>query len=268
MVCLTDRLNPVIISALRLFVGVLGYPKGSALELLDGTLKLRHCTDLFTMRLHPWSLPIVGNGSGKRQFITPGHLLDEGGNVGKRVRLTRKTRPGVISHYNPDPGHPTPRRWKRLRAPSSEGDGVRWADLAIFFFCTWGRLEPAFGGNRRGGVPAGQSSRRDQCTGAGPCYLTARVHEHEQTRSCYTMSAPQPPQPPQSVFLHSVTVCPCCLSKTSGGRHGKPWRTRWEQCCKAPQGAPSPSVASPRAADGADGLVRSSPPRCASGGER
>ena len=60
--------------------------------------------------------------SGKRHFITPGHLLDAGGNVGKRVRLTRKTRPGVISHYNPDPGHPTPRRWKRLRPPSSEGE--------------------------------------------------------------------------------------------------------------------------------------------------
>ena len=29
--------------------GVLGYPKGSALELLDGTLKLRHCTT-FSMR--------------------------------------------------------------------------------------------------------------------------------------------------------------------------------------------------------------------------
>ena len=31
----------------------------------------------------------------KRQFITPGHLLDACGNVGERVRLTRKTRPGV-----------------------------------------------------------------------------------------------------------------------------------------------------------------------------
>ena len=36
--------------------------------------------------------------------------------------------------------------------------GLRWASLAIFFlalgwviFCTWGRLEPAFGGNRRRG---------------------------------------------------------------------------------------------------------------------
>ena len=67
--------------------------------------------------------PLLVMGVVKRQFITPGHLLDEGGNVGKRVRLTRKTRPGVISHYNPDPGHPTSRRWKRLRSPSSVGDG-------------------------------------------------------------------------------------------------------------------------------------------------
>ena len=98
---------------------VLGYPKGSASELLDGTLKLRHCTDVFTMRLLPWSSPRVGNGVGKRHFITPGHLLDAGGNFRKKVRLTRKTRPGVSLHSIPDPdlGHPTPRRWKRLRSP-------------------------------------------------------------------------------------------------------------------------------------------------------
>ena len=95
------------------------YPKGSALELLDGTLKLRHCTDLFTMRFLHWSLPREGNGVGKRHVITPGHLMDAGGNMGKRVRLTRKTRPGASSHVIPDPGHPTPRRWKRLRSPSS-----------------------------------------------------------------------------------------------------------------------------------------------------
>ena len=58
----------------------------SALELLDGTLKLRHLSD--------------------------GHS-----DVGKRVRLARKTRPGASSHSNPDPGHPTPTRWKRLRPP-------------------------------------------------------------------------------------------------------------------------------------------------------
>ena len=38
---------------LKAVCGVLGYPKGSALELLDGTLKLRHCTTLFTMRFLP-----------------------------------------------------------------------------------------------------------------------------------------------------------------------------------------------------------------------
>ena len=63
--------------------GVLGYPNGSALELLDVTLKLRYCTTLFTIRFSPWSLPRVANGSGKRQFVTPGHLLDEGGHVSK-----------------------------------------------------------------------------------------------------------------------------------------------------------------------------------------
>ena len=41
---------------------VLGSPEGSASELLDGTLKLRHCTTVFTVRLHPWSLPRIGNG--------------------------------------------------------------------------------------------------------------------------------------------------------------------------------------------------------------
>ena len=35
---------------LKAVCGVLGYPKGSALELLEGTLKLRHCTEVFTMR--------------------------------------------------------------------------------------------------------------------------------------------------------------------------------------------------------------------------
>ena len=48
-----DHWNPVIINALKLFVGVLGYPKRSASELMDGILKLRYCTTLFTTRFHP-----------------------------------------------------------------------------------------------------------------------------------------------------------------------------------------------------------------------
>ena len=119
---------------------VLWYPKGSASELLDGTLKLRHCTALFTMRFLPWSLPRIGNGAGKMLFITPAHQPDGGSNVGKRVRLTRNTRPGVISHLDPDPGHPTPRRWKRLRPPSSEGEGGEAS-----FSSTWGWVSFCFG---------------------------------------------------------------------------------------------------------------------------
>ena len=108
---------------LKAVCGVLGYPKGSAWELLDGTLKLRCCTTFFTMSFLPRSLPRVGNGGGKRQVIAPGYLPNAGSTVGKRVRLIKKTRPDASPHVIPDPGHPTPRRWKRWRPPSSEGVG-------------------------------------------------------------------------------------------------------------------------------------------------
>ena len=123
---------------LKAVCGVLGYPRGSALDLLDGTLKLRHCTTLFTIRFSPWSLPRVGNGGGKRQFGTPGHHSDPGGNLEKRVWLTRKTRLGVSFHSIPDLVHPTPRRGKRLRLPSSEGVGRRGGRTSQSFSSTWG----------------------------------------------------------------------------------------------------------------------------------
>ena len=56
------------------------------------------------MRFPPWSLLRVGNGSGKRQLVSPGHLPDEVGFLGRRIQLTRKTRPGVSSHSIPDQG--------------------------------------------------------------------------------------------------------------------------------------------------------------------
>ena len=120
---------------LKAVCGLLGYPQGSALELLDGTLKLRYCTTLFTKRFPPWSLPRVGSRFGKRHLVSTDHLLDVHGTIGRRVRLTKKTRPGISSHDIPDPvpGHSTPRRWKRLLLPSSEGERERWACLAIFF---------------------------------------------------------------------------------------------------------------------------------------
>ena len=117
---------------------VLGYPKGSALELLDGTLKLRHCTDLFTMSFPPWSLPRIGTVDGERQFITPDLHSEAGGNMGKRVRLTKKTRPSVFSHSNPDPGHPTPRRWERLRSPFLRRGGGRGGRASQSFSSPWG----------------------------------------------------------------------------------------------------------------------------------
>ena len=123
LVFLPGRWNLVTISAFKAICGVLGYPNGSAAELLHGTLSLRHCTFIFTLHFLPWSLPTVGNGSGKRWYVTLGHVPDDRSYVVKMVRLTRKTRPGVSSHCNPDPGHPTLRRWKRLRPPSSEGVG-------------------------------------------------------------------------------------------------------------------------------------------------
>ena len=151
--------------------GLLGYPKGSASELLDGTLKLRHCTEVFTMRFHPWSLP----GIGANQLVTPRHLLDTDNNVVKRVRLTRKTRHCDSSHVIPDPGHPTPRRWKRLRPLPPKEWGVRWAYLAIFFLalglgevCTGEEWNLPSEGTGVGVFPAGQSSRRGWCAGTSP----------------------------------------------------------------------------------------------------
>ena len=70
----------------------------------------------------PWSLPRVGNGSEKRHSVTPVHLLDDCSNFNRRVRLTRKTRPVARVSHDPDPGRPTPRRWKRLRPSSSDGE--------------------------------------------------------------------------------------------------------------------------------------------------
>ena len=108
---------------LKALCGGFGISKGFSFGASGWHFEIRYCTDLFTKCFPPWSLPRVGSGVGKRDFITPGNPLETGGNRGKRVRLTRKTRPGAASDLIPDPGHPTPRRWKRLRPPSSEGVG-------------------------------------------------------------------------------------------------------------------------------------------------
>ena len=113
---------------------------------------------------------------------------------GRRFRLAMKTRPGALVHLSPDPGHPTSRSWKRLRPPSSEGEG--------------GEVGVPRSEGTGVGVPAGQSSRRDQCTGTGPfkfaaCVCGVRVwtdmhvrHSVRTTTTTTTTSPPPPPPPP------------------------------------------------------------------------
>ena len=111
----------------------------------------------------------------------------------------------------------------------------------------------------------------------GPKWCTAARKPHADVRrrnwECFQDIGDQAHIDNQA-HIDSVTKCKAHLSKSeqakslvSSGCYGMPWRTR-QRRCKAPQGAPSSPVASPRAVDGAHGLVRSSPPRRASGGDR
>ena len=116
--------------------GVLGYNKGAASERLDGTLKLRYCTTIFLLLYpHGYYLGLaMGMVRGYPFLLFISWILDDG----KRVRLTRKTRPGVSSHSIPDPGHPTPKRWKRLLSPSSRGEGGEVGMPRNLFSTPWG----------------------------------------------------------------------------------------------------------------------------------
>ena len=92
--------------------------------------------------------------------------------------LPKRTRPGVLSNSNPDPVHPTPRRWKRLHLPSSERVGGELGEV-----CTgdaWNLLSEATG--------KVQSSRRGSHIGAGPflihCIPHARMDRHARIATC------------------------------------------------------------------------------------
>ena len=186
--------------------------------------------------------------------------------MGKRVRPTKKTRPDASSHVIPRRGDGKDCAPPPSPLPPKEW-GVRRACLAIFFldlglgdFLHRGRLEPAFGGNRRRGIPAGQSSRRDQCTGTGSFQLDASVCAYGQTCAHYIPSEPQPPQPPQPPHSHPTTTTrhlhssvafsrvACCFD-VKRAAHGC---TRWRRCSAA-QGPPAPLVLATRADDRVDG---------------
>ena len=62
-------LEPCHQQCLKAVCGVLGYPEGSAGELLDGTLKFQYCSTVFTKQFHPWVLPSLGRGVGQSPEI-------------------------------------------------------------------------------------------------------------------------------------------------------------------------------------------------------
>ena len=177
---------------LKAICGVLGYRKGAASELLDGTLKLQYCSALSTARFPRGRYPGLEMGKVYRQSDTPVHLLEESSDTGRKVRLTRKTRPGASSHVIPDPGHPTPRRWKILRPPFLQKEReVRWAGLATFF------LAVGLGEVCTGDAWDLTCLRREQAWGffrlVSPFLFDASVRAYGQTRAYYTPSAPLAP---------------------------------------------------------------------------
>ena len=66
-----------------------------------------------------------GGCDGKRGSISTAQVRGESSNDLKRVRITRKTCPRILVHDRPDPGLPTPKRWKRLAPFDCSGAGER-----------------------------------------------------------------------------------------------------------------------------------------------
>ena len=160
MVLLLDHWNPVIIAALVPFCGILGYPMGSAAELLDGTLKLRCCITPFSNRFPTWALPPAGNDRIKGFAVATSNLVGDGSNGVKRVRLTRKTPRKCSTGWHSGPGALNFKAMEKIAPPFPPKEwGVRSASLAIFFLelelgevsLLWGRLEPATRGKGRRG---------------------------------------------------------------------------------------------------------------------
>ena len=116
----------------------LASPKGSVSELPDGTLKLRDCTTPFSMRLlhclYLVLVMVVVNGGLLLLVILSMQVVmwvKGSGLPGRHVKVHLLT---VI----PDPGHPTPRRWKRLRPPSLHRRGGRGGRASQSFSSPWG----------------------------------------------------------------------------------------------------------------------------------
>ena len=79
---------------------------------------------------HPILIPSVPVSEGIE--IRHGFNLLVGSTVGKSPAHQKDTSK-CYSHFIPDPGHPTQRRWKKIAPFLRREWGVRWACLAIFF---------------------------------------------------------------------------------------------------------------------------------------
>ena len=217
---------------LKAVCGVMRYPCGAAAELLDGTLKLRYCTTIFTTRFPPWSLPRVGNGVVNGSLVLLVIILIQvvigvkgSGLPGRHVQVNLLMSFRILGIQRRGDGKDCaplpPKEWR-----------VRSASLAIFF------LDLGLGEVLHQATP-GTCFRRQQAWGFFRLDSTAEgsgalaqvrliscthVGAHGQTCVSFTLSAPQPPQPPQPP--QGVSVHKCCLmfrvtySEDPSGRHG------------------------------------------------
>ena len=174
----------------------LGYPKGSALELLDGTLKLRHCTTFFYHAFSPHDLhPGLAMGVVKDSLLL---LVISWMKVVTRVKGSGLPGRHVQVHLLVT---------FRIQGFQRRGDGkdcaplplkergVRWACLAIFF------LDSGLGEVFALGTPGTCLQREQAQDGVSALALTQFNWFLHLMRN--TTSAPQPPQGVWSKRLHT-----------------------------------------------------------------
>ena len=150
-----------------------GLSQRSASELLDGTLKLRHCTSIFLFFFPLGLYQGLVMGVKERHLFTPVQLLDDGSKFDGRVRLTRKTRPVARVSHDPDPGIQRRGDGKDCALlPPWEWGGGGCASQS--FSSTWGWVRFTLGDARNlpsegtGVVGYWLVSRRGWCTGTSP----------------------------------------------------------------------------------------------------
>ena len=239
---------------LKAVCGVFGYPKGSAF----GASRWHFEAPTLALKFLPCGFPL-GLYPGLVMGVIKDSLLllviywmivvtrvKESGLPGRHVQVilfmvfwTRVIQP---RRDGKDCASLPPKEWGRTSQSFSSTRG--WVILH------WGRLEPAFGGNRRRFFPAGQSSRSDQCTGHWSVLIRctyARVStetralfpgplhsHHNHHKPPQPPQHPQPPQPPHRFEQVCVAFCVSFVGRTHAGG---PWLLATE--LTAAQGVPA-----------------------------